>query len=96
MTSKPPETPHEKAFVQKYGSFIQNTMLKLKNPKDPSKPRENWDLLNQLQNDLANKLQAQTSLKLADVSPTLKEMDMSNVPMPGKANLSPCKAYNDN
>jgi hypothetical protein len=35
MTSKAPETPHESAFVRKYGSFIQNVMLKLKNPKEP-------------------------------------------------------------
>ncbi len=83
MTSKEPETPHEKWFVKKYGGFITSMMAKIKNPPNPDRPKECWGLLSQLQNNLGSKLQAQTSLRFAEVSPSLYAMKKSHIPMPG-------------
>ncbi len=83
MTSKLPETPHEKWFVKKYGNFIKNMMIKIRHPINPDKPKEAWCLLSQLQNNLSGRLQNQNSLKFADISPSLYGMKKTNIPMPG-------------
>ncbi len=83
VTSKEPETPHEMAFVRKYGTFIRNMMARLHNPVNPGEPKESWSLLNQLQANLGGKLLSQVSLQFADISPRLQVMDKTRVPMPG-------------
>ncbi len=83
MTSKEPETPHEKWFMKKYSPFIKSMMAKVKNPVNPGKPKESWGLLSQLQNNLGSKLQTQTNLKFSDVSPSLSTLKKSRIPMPG-------------
>lgn len=83
LTNKEPETPNEKRFIKKYGPFIANMMKKIRNPANPAKPKESWDLLGQLQNNLTGKLHSKTNLKMSEISPVLHEMKGSEIPMPG-------------
>lgn len=42
ITSSPPETPNEKLFLKRFGDFISDTMNKLRDPPDPTRPQDVW------------------------------------------------------
>lgn len=83
LTDKPPETPHEAKFVNKYGEFLRATMDQIRAPARPHKPKEVWGRLQQMQTSLANSILSKTQLRLDDISPSLAGMDKDAIPMPG-------------
>ena len=42
ITNKEAETPHEAAFHKRFREAIDSTMLKIRKPADPSKPKDAW------------------------------------------------------
>ena len=48
ITSKTPETPHEKSFQDMYSKDIDKAIFAMKNPADPSKPDISWDAAKQV------------------------------------------------
>ena len=42
ITNKEAETPHEAAFHRRFREAIDKTMLKIRKPADPSRPKETW------------------------------------------------------
>lgn len=85
MTSAPPETPHEKHFQDKYGSFISKIIDKLKNPKNPAKPQFASAALKQLETKLAQRINKRGAyvLQMSDISPTLAKFKDTSIAMPG-------------
>ena len=83
VTSNKPETHHEQWFNKKYGDFITSAMAKLKEPADPSKPKETWGILHQFQTNLAQKVQKKNQLKMSEISGVLHTMKRTSVPLPG-------------
>ena len=67
VTSSKPETHHEQWFSKKYGEFIHSTLAKLREPADPSKPKEVWGLLSQFQTNLAQKVSKKNQLKMNEI-----------------------------
>ena len=85
VTSGPAETPHEKLFINKFGPCIEDVIQRLKNPKNPARPRSAFAPLKQLESKLAqrvNKRGAYT-LSMTDISPVLASMTDTGIAMPG-------------
>lgn len=85
ITSGPAETPHEKLFIKKFGPCIEDVISRLKNPKNPARPRLAFAPLKQLEAKLAqrvNKRGAYT-LSMTDISPVLASMKDTGIAMPG-------------
>ena len=83
VTSSKPETHHEQWFSKKYGEFINSTLAKLREPADPSKPKEVWGLLSQFQTNLAQKVSKKNQLKMNEISGALHSLKGTSVPLPG-------------
>ena len=87
ITQKP-NSPSEVHFDKKYGAFIADMMSQLRDPVDPSRPREVWSLLEHLQGKLTHKLHRRVQLSLDDISPTLANLRASHIPLPGHKGLT--------
>lgn len=85
ITSAKPETPHEKAFQNKFQNLINDVIDKLKNPANPEKPQESWTPLKQLQIKFHQKVNKRTSyiMHMSDISPVLAELKDTVITMPG-------------
>ena len=83
ITNKEAETPHEAAFHRRFREAIDATMLKIRKPADPSRPKEAWGGFLQLQSTLSKRLMTKTTLKLGEISPALRAMKETRIPMPG-------------
>ena len=83
ITNKEAETPHEAAFHKRFRETIDKTMLKIRKPADPSRPKESWGGFLQLQATLSKRLTTKTALKLGEISPALRAMRDTRIPMPG-------------
>ena len=83
ITNKEAETPHEAAFHRRFREAIDKTMLKIRKPADPSKPKETWGGFLHLQATLSKRLMTKTTLKLGEISPALRAMKDTRIPMPG-------------
>ncbi|XP_022908365.2 serine/threonine-protein kinase SMG1 [Onthophagus taurus] len=85
ITSREPETPHEKQFQEQYSQLIIDTLAKLKNPGNSDKPQESWALLKDLQTKFQQKAHKRTSysLKMTEISPVLAGMKNTMIAMPG-------------
>ena len=89
MTKSKPDTEHEKWFVKKYGEFISSTLAKLREPPDPSRPRDVWATLTHLQTSLAHKTLKKNQLKMGEISGALHALKHTAVPLPGNLNHAP-------
>ncbi|KAG7209878.1 hypothetical protein KM043_011480 [Ampulex compressa] len=87
MTSVTAETPHEKAFQDKFGPSIEEVISRLNNPKNPAKPQMASLPLKQLEAKLAQRVhrRAAYSLSMADISPVLANLKNTCIAMPGVA-----------
>lgn len=85
ITSREPETPHEKAFQERYLELITEVLDKLKNPINPHKPQDSWQPLKLLQCKLQQRAHKRASfaLKMTDISPVLASMRDTVIAMPG-------------
>ena len=83
ITDKEAETPHEAAFHKRFRDVIDKTMLKIRQPADPSRPKDAWGGFLHLQATLSKRLMTKTTLKLGEISPALRAMKDSRIPMPG-------------
>lgn len=84
-TTKPPETNHEHAFLEKYLTFIDATIVEMKKPFDPTEPLgafNKFKSLYQLIQQRVHKRMNQT-LKMSDISPILANLTSTNISMPG-------------
>lgn len=87
ITSAEPETPHEKKFQERYSEFIMDVLNKLKNPQNPDKPEESWQLIKMLQSKFQQKVSSKGSymLKMVEISPVLSNMRDTVIAMPGSS-----------
>ncbi|XP_012271718.1 serine/threonine-protein kinase SMG1 isoform X2 [Orussus abietinus] len=85
MTSVPAETPHEKAFQEKFGPCVEELINRLKTPKDPAKPQVAAVTLKQLETKLAQRVHKRGaySLIMSDISPVLASLRDTCIAMPG-------------
>jgi len=49
ITSRPPETPHELAFTEAYGTMINTALDALRNPTNPENPNASMLVFKQVQ-----------------------------------------------
>ncbi|KAL0113113.1 hypothetical protein PUN28_012373 [Cardiocondyla obscurior] len=87
MTSVPAETPHERAFQEKFGASIEEVINRLNNPKNPAKPQVASLALKHLETKLAQRVhrRAAYSLSMTDISPVLANLKDTCIAMPGVA-----------
>ncbi|XP_055626781.1 serine/threonine-protein kinase Smg1 [Toxorhynchites rutilus septentrionalis] len=85
MTSRTPETTHEKHFQDKYSKYISAMIEKLKEPLDFNKPIEGWVRFKALYVQLQQRSQKRIafSLRLSDISPVLAKLFNTTISMPG-------------
>jgi PI-3-kinase-related kinase SMG-1 len=57
---------------------------KLREPSDYAKPREVWNLLNELQSKIGAKLLRKGQLNLPEISPALANLKETLIPLPGQ------------
>ena len=81
--TKNPQSPSETWFYNRYGKFISEMMVKLRDPPDYTKPKEVWTLLNELQSKIAMKLLRKGHLQLSEISPALSNLKDTLIPLPG-------------
>ncbi|XP_017781881.1 PREDICTED: serine/threonine-protein kinase SMG1 [Nicrophorus vespilloides] len=85
ITSVEPETPHEQQFQDKYLTVIRDVLKKLKNPENPDKPQETWQVIKDLQHQFQQKAHKRNLLKMKDISPVLANIKDTEISMPGQA-----------
>lgn len=85
ITDRQPETPHEKSFQSSYADQINGAIELLKNPTDPSKPTQSWELAKQLYQVLQSRVQKRplSNLYMENVSPCMSKRNFSLIPLPG-------------
>ncbi|CAG8459304.1 17347_t:CDS:10, partial [Acaulospora colombiana] len=76
-------TPHEKWFLDNFGNRIHDALELLRTPRSPETYKEGWEILRMVHKHLTKELQSSRSLKLADISPFLSEINSSQIAMPG-------------
>ena len=67
--TKDPQTPAEHWFDKRYGKYISDMMVKLKDPDDYNNPKKYWAMLTTLQSNIASKLLKKGVLRLSEISP---------------------------
>lgn len=85
-TSCTPETAHEKAFQERYDSFIREMLESLqRGPTVDSASLDGWLKLKQLHSILQQRAQKRSSctLKMSEISPILSRMSDTVISMPG-------------
>lgn len=87
ITSREADTPHEKAFQERYSELINEVLTKLKHPVNPHKPQESWQPLKTLQMKIQQRAHKRASfaLKMTEISPILANMRDTVIAMPGLA-----------
>ncbi|XP_042907666.1 serine/threonine-protein kinase SMG1 isoform X2 [Parasteatoda tepidariorum] len=85
ITSQPAETPHEQWFQKTFGKQIEETINKLRNPEDPSRPQNSWSEFKNLHQLLQQKVhqQSRSHLNMEQISPILASLKSTVIPMPG-------------
>ena len=81
--TKNPQSPSENWFFNRFGKFITEMMIKLRDPPDFTKPKEVWSLLSELQSKIAAKLLRKGHLQLSEISPALSSLKDTLIPLPG-------------
>lgn len=85
MTSRKPETNHERNFQEKYQKIIEETINVLKQTFDPEKPYDAWHKFKGLYTLLQQRSQKRSffTLKMTDISPVLAQLKNTVISMPG-------------
>ncbi|XP_058127309.1 serine/threonine-protein kinase Smg1-like [Anopheles ziemanni] len=85
ITSRAPETNHERHFQERYHRYIRSMLEKLRAPADFSRPIEGWERFRALYTQLQTRSQKRFAffLRLADVSPNLQQLSHTAIAMPG-------------
>lgn len=85
MTSRKPETNHERNFQEKYQKIIEDTINVLRQSFDPEKPYEAWHKFKGLYGLLQQRAQKRSffTLKMTDISPALAQLKNTVISMPG-------------
>ncbi|XP_050541278.1 serine/threonine-protein kinase SMG1 [Daktulosphaira vitifoliae] len=100
ITSVKSETPHEKWFQEKFGSYIQQMLDKLRKPTDFAliNVQEVWKLIKTLQNNLQTRIskRGSYSLKMDTISPILANLKDTKIAMPGVESVVTVASINNN
>lgn len=85
MTSRSPETIHERHFQDRFLKYISMMIEKFKEPLDFSKPNQGWTQFKFLFGQMQQRGQKRTafSLRLSEISPVLAKLSNTAISMPG-------------
>ncbi|XP_070506242.1 serine/threonine-protein kinase Smg1 [Chironomus tepperi] len=83
--SKTPETNNERAFQEKFLTFIDEIIVDLKKPFDPTEPIGVFGKLKSLYQLMQQRVHKRMnhSFKMSDISPVLASLRNTNISMPG-------------
>lgn len=95
ISSRPPETNHERHFQEKFTKIIDETIINLKKPFDMDNPADAWNKFKAfyVQLQLRYQKRAYCTLKMSDISPVLAQLKNTTISMPGVENLDNQPVY---
>lgn len=96
LTSRQPETEHEKWFQTTYSETIKKSLECLKQPSDPSQPQQSWSKgFKQLHRTLQERAHKKSNLlRMIEISNKLTSLSQTSIPMPGIADTAQVSLIN--